>query len=75
MIARIKSIKRKKINVLKFYTELDIVIRLGFVRVPIACSSTVVISEMLIGVGTSGDFIKEDLNFFESESNKYWRRF
>lgn len=32
---------------------------------PIACSD-VVIAEMLIGVGTSGDFIKGDLNFFES---------
>lgn len=38
------------------YRELDIVIFSKF-RESIACSTTVVIAEMLIGVGSSADFI------------------
>lgn len=41
----------------------------------VACYQTVVIAEMLIVAGTSGDFINGDLNLFVSISNDYRQDF
>lgn len=73
MIARIKSIKRKKSMYWSLYG-------IGYsyfprFRVYVACYQTVVIAEMLIVAGTSGDFINGDLNLFVSISNDYRQDF